>query len=200
MQEKTEFVNLLISYSYLGIVFYYFVLDFISPLTEEISFLTIAYIASSNLLNIYIAVIVTILSLVVRNIFLYLIATKPTKWRHKLYKQNSKLGDNFQKKISKDLFYTILFFTFIPKIRILVPIIAGIGKVNKHRFILYESIAQTAFIITYFTIGAFFYKSFNTYLQKINSTWQIIFLISILVISILISFLLGKKYINRLSK
>ena len=65
--KEAELIRLITIYSYPMIGVYYFFLDFISPLTDEVSLIAIAYLSKTGLMNKFGAALVSYTALYGRN-------------------------------------------------------------------------------------------------------------------------------------
>ncbi|NOY36441.1 MAG: hypothetical protein GXO83_02600 [Chlorobi bacterium] len=200
MLTNTDLFHLVNGYTYFGIAFYYIIFDFVSPVSDEMSLITIAYLAKNGIVNIYGGALMSFLALYFRNIILFYLARNRTGIISKLTDRYPDFMENYKNRMSKHLFTTVLIMSFIPKIRILVPLAAGFGRVSQTRFFLFQGIALTLFIILFYPLGIFFYAAFRSIADKIGSFNHYYLLAGLLLFTILISFVGGRYLIRKMKQ
>lgn len=198
--EKSELIRLVGIYSYPGIGIYYFLLDFISPLTDEVSLVAIAYLSKTGLVNKTGAGIVSFLALYGRNYVIFLIARKRVSWLEKLTKRHPDAMERFQERMKKKSFETILLLTFLPKVRIFAPVVAGFGEESKTRFAIYEAICLGLFVGIYYTLGLFFYNKMESFFNQMNAVQGSVILIVLVILTGLISYFIGRHFLRKKDK
>lgn len=106
-------------------------------------------------------------------------------------KKYLKISEEFYNKHGA---YTIFFARFIPFVRTFAPIVAGIGKMNKHKFMIYNILGAIFWPISMFSIGYFF----GSKIQNIEKYMSVIIILIILIslIPIFIKFFLKKSSIK----
>ncbi len=198
--EKAEIIRLVGVYSYPGIGIYYFFLDFFSPLTDEVSLVAIAYLSKTGLMNKTGAGVISFLALYGRNYTIFLIARKRVSWLEKLTKHHPEAMGRFQKRMKKNYFETILLLTFLPKVRIFAPVVAGFGEESKAQFAIYEAICIGLFVGIYYTLGLFFYHKMESFFNQMDVVQGSIRLIILLILIGLISYFIGRHFLRKTDK
>ena len=158
--KEAELITLINTYSYFGIAIYYVLLDFVSPLTDEVSLVAIAYLSKAGLTSKAGARVTAFLALYGRNYTLFILARNRTSWLDKLTKRHPDTMDRFHNRMEHKYFETILLLTFLPKVRILGPVVAGLGKESKTQGIFSAIIVVVTGAISY-AIGRYFLKREN---------------------------------------
>ena len=198
--EKSELIRLIGIYSYPGIGIYYFFLDFISPLTDEVSLVAIAYLSKSGMVSKLGAGLVSFFSLYGRNYTIFIIARHREHWLEKITKRHPQAIARFQHRMEHKYFETILLLTFLPKVRILAPVIAGLGKESKTQFAIYEAICLGLFVSIYYMLGLFFYDQIESFFGKMTAVQGTVTLIIFLLLTVLISYLIGRHFLRKTDK
>lgn len=200
MLSNTDLYHLVNAYTYMGIAFYYILFDFVSPVSDEMSLITIAYLAKNGIVNIYGGALMSFLALYTRNIILFYLARNRTGIINKLTERFPDGMENYKQKMSKHLFTTVLVMTFIPKIRILVPLAAGFGRALQKKFLLFQAMALALFVGLFYPMGIFFYAAFRSLANKIGSFNHYYLLAGLLLFTILISLLGGRFMLRKLKQ
>lgn len=139
----------------------------------------IAYLSNMNL---YLLLVILILSAIIGNNTNYLIGKFFSK---KLFKNpNSKI---LKKKylIKAEIFYNkhghkaIFISRFIPVIRTFIPNIAGISNMNYYKFTLYNITSAIAWV-SLFTTSGYFFGNINIIKENLNYIIVLIIFISII--------------------
>ena len=199
MVEQTDLYSIVAGYTYLGVAFYYIIFDFVSPISDELSLIIIAWLAHTGLMNVWAGGFIAFLSLYIRNIILFFLSRNRTKLIGWLSAKYPVWMGTYQKRISGKLIRTVLVLTFIPKLRILVPLAAGLGQVKEIRFLLVQGVSLALFIAVYYPLGIFFYAGIRSMLNSMGAVNQYLFIGFLLLVAVSISFFAG-RYIIRKAK
>ena len=143
MVEHTELYNIVTGYTYLGIAFYYIIFDFVSPISDELSLIIIAWLSHNGLMNVWGGGIMAFLALYTRNVILFYLSKNRTRLINALTERYPVWMGNYQEQMSRNLVKTILILTFLPKLRILIPIAAGFARVEKKRFFIVQALSMS---------------------------------------------------------
>ncbi len=193
---STDLYGIVTGYTYLGIAFYYIFFDFVSPISDEFSLVIIAWLAHNGLMNVLAGGLMAFLALFVRNVVIFYFANNRTRWINSLTSRYPVFMSNYQRQMSVNLVKTIFILTFIPKVRIFVPVLAGFGQVEKRRFFIVQALALALFIAIYYPLGIFFYTKIHLLMQTMDKADKVTSVIGLLILTILISFI-GGRYIVR---
>ena len=192
----TDLYGIVTAYTYLGIAFYYIVFDFVSPVSDELSLIIIAWLAHNGLLNVPAGAGVAFLSLYARNILLFYLSRNRTRWINALTERYPVWMANYQQRMSNNLMKTVMVLTFIPKLRIFIPLAAGFGRVEVKRFFFVQGFAIALFILIYYPLGIFFYSGIQSLLLSFEEVDRRYVLAGMVIGTLLLSFVLG-RYILR---
>jgi membrane-associated protein len=89
---------------------------------------------------------------------------------------------------------TIVIARFLPIIRTFAPFVAGIGKMNYSRFVLYNVLGSVAWV-SIFTVGGYYFG--NIPVVKANFT---VVILAIIIISVLPIMIESLRHRNRMAK
>ena len=198
MDDQTKIISLIAMYSYLGIILYYVVFDFISPLADEVSLITIAYFSKQGMVNLWGAAAAALVALYIRNGILFYLTRNRTGWINKLSQRYPIWMENYKKQITGKLAHTMLVLTFVPKLRILVPLVAGFGRVPKGRFFVWQGIVLFLFVSVFYCIGIFFHAGFESLANRFSQVGRNTFLIIFLLLSMLLGILIGRRILRKM--
>ncbi len=198
MGEHTELYYIVTGYTYLGIAFYYIIFDFISPVSDEISLIIIAYLSKTGLMNAWGGGVMAFVALYIRNIILFYLSRNRTRLISRLTEKYPVWMDNYQRQMSSKLIHTVFILTFIPKLRILVPVAAGFGRVKESRFFVVQAIGLALFILVYYPLGIFFSTGIRALINSVGEANQYVFVIFLLLIAAALSFFIGRYFMRRM--
>ena len=105
----------------------------------------------------------------------------------------------YQRQMTENLAKTVFILTFVPKLRILVPLAAGMARVKVHRFLLLQSISMALFISVFYPMGIFFFDGIKRLMSRLGDINQGLLAAFLLFAAIAISLLVG-RYISRKAK
>lgn len=182
----------IISYSpisYLGIFIWFLFLDQLTPIPEEVTLLSIGYIAERHLINPYFAGLAAFLGLTIIDTVFYWLAFSGNKLINR-FKNNvsEKIQEKYLKGLKNHDVRTILLLSFIPKVRFFSPIFAGMFHVKWSLFFVVNGIGTVIFIIIYIAAGMLFHNSLAYLLKEVEILRHSIFIGFMIIITIFIFF------------
>jgi len=192
----TDLYGIVTAYTYAGIAFYYIIFDFVSPVSDEISLIIIAWLSHNGLMNVWGGALMAFLALYTRNVILFFLAHNRTRLIDALTERYPVWMGNYQEQMSSNLVKTVLILTFLPKLRILIPIAAGFARVDKKRFFVVQAFSMALFIMIYYPLGIFFFKKIHSLMDTMGSVDKTLTIVAMLLFTILLSFFIG-RYIMR---
>jgi|TARA_R110001606_G_scaffold20859_1_gene74235 membrane protein DedA with SNARE-associated domain len=180
-------------YSYLGIFIWFFIIDQLTPIPEELVLVTVGYLTHTDIANPIFAGIAALLGLMaVDNIYFYLTFTG-NKWTQKLQqKKRAQILKKFQDKLQKHQVRTLLIIAFIPKVRFFGPILAGLGKMHYSKFFLVNMMGSLAYVSVYICLGFFFHSAMEKLINQVDIVRHSVFGGIILLMAVIISVLVSK--------
>ncbi len=170
-------------FSYLGVFVWFTIFDFVAPVPDELSLLTVGYFASTGALNPFFAgAIIAFSFLLTDTISFYLVRGGKSLFGHKFKepKRNSFRGW-VRRHLERNLPGTLIAICFIPRMRVWGPLVAGSTKIKFGRFVLFDAIGVVLFVSVYTTLGYFFGQSF-TAIFSVHKGAAIAFLAGALVV------------------
>jgi len=105
----------------------------------------------------------------------------------------------YQRQMSENLGKTVFILTFVPKLRILVPLAAGMARIKVHRFLLIQGISMALFISVFYPMGIFFFDGIKRLMSRLGDINRGLLAAFLLFAAIAISLLAG-RYIARKAK
>jgi membrane protein DedA with SNARE-associated domain len=172
---------------YLGIFLFFLTVDQITPIPEEISLLTIGYFSSKGVFNPFIAGAIALAAFLTVDTAYFFILKAGKRWGKRLQK---KMDRPFLKGIKEkftDHFPRALFvICFIPRMRMFSPMISSVLQIPYRRFIKYDTISLAVFTALYISIGVFFHKGLQAFIDKLGMLQNVIFFGAMLVVTVVI--------------
>ena len=187
-------INSLHQLSYLGIFLWFVFLDQLTPIPEEVTLLSIGYIAQHHLLNPYLAGLLAFLGLTIIDNAFYWLTFSGNKLISRLTNAVSeKLRVKYSKKLEQNPIKTLLILSFIPKIRFFSPIFAGLYHVKWRLFFLVNGLGTIIFVMIYIAAGMFLHNSLEYLLKELEIIQHSIFIIFMVIITLVVFFRFKKK-------
>lgn len=184
-------------YGYWGIYFWFLIVDTFSPIPDEISLITVGYLCAIGVLgNPIIAGIASLVAFLTVDFVEFFFSSKGSKFTSKYI---DKLPTSWKKRLKnglkKQLPKTLLFLSFIPRMRIFAPFIAGTVGVSPKRYFFFDFASLSLFVVIYVSLGYFFLRGVINTLNKIGEVNKHIFFIIFIAFILLLSFILFRKKI-----
>ena len=174
--------------SYLGIFLWFLIIEQLTPIPEEVSLMSVGYVAMHAHLNPFICGIVSIMGLLLTDNFLFYLSKKGRKFSKKLLdKLNHKLIENIKRKLSENAGATIFVGALLPKVRFFNPIIAGTVQVTWKQFLFFNAAATVLYVSAYMLAGIFFHSQLAGVLKEVDYMRHTIFVILMVVMIIYIA-------------
>jgi membrane protein DedA with SNARE-associated domain len=194
MVSPEPVISFLSHFSYIGVFSSIVVSGYILPVPEEIVLLTIGYLSSSGMFNIYFVTIVSFLATLGSDIFLYLLAKKDSKLTANLKVRMHKnpFVKSWMKK-PNDIGRAVFMMRFFVGLRFLGPILAGAMNVPLKKFIFYDTLALLLYTPFFVLIGFAFHNSFLRMVTRVESIRYLLFFLAVGVISFFLLRLASKK-------
>jgi membrane-associated protein len=175
--------------SYLGVFLWFLFLDQLTPIPEEVTLLSIGYIAEHHLINPYFAGFAAFLGLTIIDNIFYWLAFSGNKVINRLKNTISKkVQIKYSKKLEEHTVRTLLILSFIPKIRFFSPIFAGLFKVKWRLFFVINGIGTIIFITIYIAAGMLFHNSLEYLLKELEIVQHSVFIVFMILITVVVFF------------
>lgn len=192
--ESGEFTHYVEHLGYVGIFLWFTTLDQLTPVPEEITLLTIGYLAANHIFNPVIAGSVAFISFVAVDVAYYLLARSGHKVAIKIFeRKKGRLMNRYIESLQKDMSRSLFILCFIPRMRLFGPILVGTFNLSFRRFLLTDITALSLLTALYTSLGVFFHKGLQTYLEELESLRHFIFIGAMVVIGF-ITVLSIRKY------
>lgn len=190
-----EIENLIAQYSYLGIFLWFVFFDQLTPIPEEVSLITIGYLSIETSLNIFLCGAVSLVGLLTIDNIYYVLAYNGSRFTKRLFEKQGKnhFLVQLRQKVKENNWIYLFIIEFIPRFRILSPIIACLSKINWKTFNIINTIATSIVVALYIFIGIFFNESLSNILKGFKTLQHLIFGIVLFSIFIFIWRFLIKK-------
>tara|TARA_R110002167_G_scaffold43788_3_gene132133 strand:+ start:4016 stop:4606 length:591 start_codon:yes stop_codon:yes gene_type:complete len=191
--EAHDITYYVVHYSYLGIFIWFFLIDQLTPIPEELVLVTVGYLTHTADINPLFAGLAALLGLmVVDNIYFYLAYTG-NKWTKKLQKKKrAEILKKFQDKLQKHQIRTLLIIAFIPKVRFFGPILAGLGKMHYRKFFIVNMCGSFTYVAIYLSLGIFFHNAMESLIKQVDIVRHSVFGIFILLMAVVISIMISR--------
>lgn len=181
--------------SYLGIFLVVILSGYIIPVPEDIIMLIIGYIAAIHAVNLSIAIVVSVLAIIFADFALYYLSF-----------HGFKLAVSFEKRIKanivnwyighmKERTFLVMFVSrFIPGLRVVSPLVAGMIKISQPRFIFNSICSACIYVPLMILIGFFFHSKITPLISAVESTKHALFIILVVGIGLLTAVFARKKF------
>ncbi len=178
---------------YLGIFIFFITVDQLTPIPEEITLLTIGYLASQGVFNPIFAGIVSVAAfLTVDSVYYFLSLSGNKIISNLLSKKNNSIITKYKEKLKTHFGITLFALCFIPRMRLFGPVLAGIMKFSFRKFLFFDLLGLTIFTLIYLSLGMIFHKGLHYYFAELEIYRHMIFAIAMLLLSILIIIFITK--------
>lgn len=186
-----KLISTLASFSYFGIYLSTALSGYIIPLPEEVVLLTIGYLVSYKSLNIYMAVIFSILGILTGDTILFWLSHyKNIKIVNKMkIKVNKHKLMKYKKLIKNHIGKTIFLLRFIIALRFLGPFLAGSTRIRWNFFLLYDALAVFIYVPTIVFLGYYFHNNLAKIIAEFEIIRHIVFVVFLIFASYFVTFI-----------
>jgi len=192
----SEFVG---RFGYIGIVVWFLTLDQFTPIPEEVSLLTVGYLSAHRIFNPFIAGVFCLVGFLIVDTIYFFLSKKGSSWIKKKTEESSSTMQQYKKKLNENMPVTIIVLCFIPRMRMFAPILAGSMKLPFRKFLLFDSLALSAFTAIYIVVGFVFNKSLQRIISETKGLETVVFFAAVLIVAVIIVASIRKRK-NRRSK
>lgn len=154
-----HFSSFIEHYGYLGIFFWFVVVDQVTPIPDEISLITIGYLCAEHLFHFPpLAALAAIAAFLLVDVIEFTLSRRGSARSKKLTaKLSSGWLGRYKEKIAVNFPKTLLILTFIPRMRVFAPFLAGAVGVRRERFVAFDALGLVLFTSVYISLGYFFH-------------------------------------------
>lgn len=172
-------------FSYLGIFFWFLIIEQLTPIPEEVSLISLGYICMHNHLNLFIAGGLSLVGLLTTDNALFYLSKKGRRFTDKLQRNyNGKLLSRFKKEIHTHTTRTLVLCALLPKVRFLSPIIAATSGIDWKRFFIINSLTTCAYVTVYTVSGVLFHQGLSNILSQMQTVQHLVFILTVTIICI----------------
>lgn len=173
----SNLVTYVASLSYFGIFLWFAVIEQFTPIPEEVSLMSLGYIAGHASLSPWLSGVVALLGLLAVDNLLFYLTLKGSKWPKKLIaKVSPKLMGKINNRLKTHSVATVLVLAMIPKIRFLSPIVSAAAMVPWRVFITVNSLATLFYVTLYMVIGLYFHSQMQSVVKTLDFAHHGIFI------------------------
>jgi len=173
-------------FGYIGLLLWFLTFDQFTPIPEEVSLLIVGYLAAHQVFHPVIAGTFCLAGFLIVDTMYFFLSKKGSSWIKKKTKFSFAAMESLKNQLKENTGKTILILCFIPRMRMLAPIMAGSMKLSFKRFLLYNSIALALFTAIYVSLGFIFNRSLQNIVKQAKGLQNVIFFSAVLVIAVVI--------------
>ena len=189
--DFTEFVQ---QFGYIGIFLWLISFDQISPIPEEITLLLVGYLCANNIIHPVFTGMFCMAGFIAIDVAYYFLSrTGNNLMKRKAGKPRFAWAEPYKVKLKTNMFKTIAVLNFIPRMRMLPPILAGSLKLSFKRFLLFDTISLLFFTILYLSLGMIFENSLSIVMIKLKKVQHLIFFGAMLLVAVVIAIIEIKR-------
>ncbi|MEX6690903.1 VTT domain-containing protein [Danxiaibacter flavus] len=193
--EHSDLSAYIYSFSYLGIFFWFALLEQLTPIPEEVSLISLGYICTHSSLNPLLAGAVSVVALLTTdNVFFYLSLKGSKVVKKTIGKVSSGVLKRLRTNLKKNAKSTLFVLALLPKLRFLSPVVSATVGISWKLFFIVNSIATGLYVAFYIVVGMLFQKQLAKSLQKLHLTQHITFVASMACITVIV-FIVIKKWV-----
>lgn len=184
--------------SWFGIFLWFAFLEQLTPVPEEISLMTLGYIAITTSLNPLISGGVATIGLLTADNLLFYLSLKGNKLTRKLTDNtNTQLLDRLKRNLQHHAKKTLIIMALLPKLRFLSPVIASSAGISWKLFFFINSAATVFYVAVYMLIGILFHRQLGAVLHKVKLWQHIIFIGAMVGITVFLILTIRKLIVKK---
>lgn len=198
--HNIDFSTFIQTYGFIGVFVWYVTFDQLIPIPNEVTLLTIGFLAHGE--NIFVptlAIVAAVLAFVIVDLAYYFLARSGKSIVHKRAGKRSRFFERYTESVKNNLGHTLLVLTFIPRMRILGPIVAATGKVSFKKFLAYDALCLSFFTTLYVLLGLFFHHTFDKIFDQVQAHSTLLFIVVLSITAIFVVLAEKRQYHERLS-
>ena len=157
LSDSPGFSEMARTLGYAGIFLFFISIDQVTPIPEEVTLLSIGYLAANGTFNPVVAGAISLFAFLLVDSGYFFLARSGNNFLKKWYeKKHRPFMDKYKRNLHDHLPGTLIVLCFIPRMRMFGPIFCGLLKIKYSRFILFDFIGISSFTALYITIGTIF--------------------------------------------
>ena len=182
-------------YGYVGIYVWYVTIDQIGPIPEEITLIAIGYFTAMGMINPILAGLCAVAAFLTIDVIYFHLA----KSGNKLFKKFKKRAEGpklkaYKTRLRTHMLKTLFAISFIPRLRLFVPVLVALAELKFKKFIIYSAISLSLFSAIYIVIGILFHRYFHSFISNMSGTAHLILLIASVLGMIILTIVFIKKF------
>lgn len=183
------------SISYFGIFLAVILSGYIIPVPEDVIMFIVGYISAIHAVHLVPAVTISIFAIIVADYTLYYLSFR-----------GFKLAVSFEKKIKASIlnwyiarmkehtFFVMFFSRFVPGLRVVSPLIAGMVKISHAKFLINSICSALVFAPLMILVGFFFHSKITPLIGAVESTKHILFIVFVIGVGLFAAVFARKKF------
>jgi len=185
--KSPDFAEFVQRFGYIGIFLWFISFDQINPIPEEFSLLLLGYLCANHVIHPVPAGLLSMAGFITVDIAYYGLSRTGNKLMiKKSGKPRFAWAEPYKDKLKTNMFKTISILNFIPRMRMLPPILAGSLKLSFKKFLLFDTISLSFFTLLYLSLGMIFENSLSIVMTKMKKVQHLIFFGVIFLIAVVI--------------
>lgn len=198
--HNIDFSTFIQTYGFIGVFIWYVTFDQLIPIPNEVTLLTIGFLAHGENFSVpLLAIIAAVSAFAVVDLAYYFLSRSGNSIVHKRAGKRGKFFTRYEEKLKSNLGHTLLILTFIPRMRILGPIIAGTSRVPLKKFVGYDSLCLMFFTTLYVLLGLFFHQTFDRLFQEVQAHSALLFIVLLTLVAVVLLAVERRQYRERLT-
>lgn len=195
MIDPQIFISYLGQFSYLGIFVVMMFAGYGIPVPEEILLLLVGYLAGTEVNNVYLAIAVSVVGLLVGDIILYSLSRTGSAYINRLQgKFRPEKLARYEAMMRQHLKPAIFGFRFIPGLRFLGPFLAGSTQTSLTTFLIYDILALAMYTPLIILIGWHWHTSITRLITQFDALRHFITIAAVAIIGLILTYLVRKIY------
>ncbi len=190
-----DFIHQLGGLSYLGVFGISILAMIVLPFPEEITLISLGYLAGIGVFHLPILIPVIMAGLFVSDFFIYQLAYHGSKITTKFYtKMFAEKFDFLQEMTDEKLERLIIFSRFLIYFRFLAGFLAGYYKISFKRFVGYELVSLSVYTVLFVSLGYFLRNQLERVIAGVGVVQNTILVLVLLFVGTMV-FRSIKKYL-----
>lgn len=183
------------SISYFGIFLSVILSGYIIPVPEDIVLFIVGYIAAIHAVHLVPAIAISIFAIIVADYTLYYLSFRGFKWAVSFEKKiKASILNWYITRMKEHTFFVMFFSRFVPGLRVVSPLIAGMVKISHAKFLLNSVCSAFVFAPLMILVGFFFHSKITPLIGAVETTKHALFIILVVSLGLLTAVFVRKKF------
>lgn len=193
--------NFLTRYSYLGIALFVAGGGYIIPIPEEIFLLLIGYLAAAGVINVWIALAVCFVMILLSDFFVYNLAAHGSaliaRYQGKIKPEKM---DKYEALMREHAGKTIFLLRFVFGVRFLSILVAGSLRVKPRLFLTADFFALLIYVPALIFVGFHFHNSFVALVTTVEGVRRLMSFVTLITGGVLITLYIRHRFLEPKNK